>query len=101
MKNPASDFESEWEKRLQQARTDSVPAIDGAALLRAVRNEPLRSPDQGWAAAFSQRFAERRAFTACLASAGVFAILAVWPMWECWQELAWIQMLAPPLGGVS
>ena len=101
MKRPESNFGPEWEKRLQQARADSVPPIDVSALLRVVRSEPLRANDEGWTAAFSQRFAERRAFATCLAGAGAFALLASWPVWECWQELAWVQMLAPTLGGAS
>jgi len=99
MKRPEHNFDPEWEKRLPQARADSVPSIDLPALLRAVRQEPLRANDEGWTAAFSQCFAQRRAFVTCLAGVGAFALLASWPIWECWQELAWVQMLAPTVGG--
>src|SRR5947209_20217724 len=101
MERPESNFESEWEKRVRQARADSVPPTDLPALLRAVRAEPLQANDAGWTAAFAQRFSRPRAFATCLTCAGAFAFLATWPVWECWQELAWLQMLAPPLGGAS
>ena len=101
MKSTPSDFGPDWEKRLQRDRADAVPAVDLPALLRVVRQAEWPVAESGWTAEFYRLFAGRTALATCLAGAGGFALLASWPVWECWQELAWVQMIAPTLGGGS
>lgn len=100
MKIPPSNFDSDWEKLLQRARTDVGPPADAAALLRAVRSAPGEFRG-GWLAEFSALFSSGRVVSGCLAAAAAFAVVASWQVWDAWQDVPWAQMLDSATGGGS
>ncbi|MBI5382613.1 MAG: hypothetical protein HZA31_11990 [Opitutae bacterium] len=91
MKTPP-DPESAWTRLLAQARADTPPPLDQAALLRAVRSEPLPT-SATWSDDFLGLFAPQRVLPACLAGTGALALFASWEIWSVWQALPWAQLL--------
>lgn len=93
-----SDPNSDWENLLARARADQAPAVDLAAVLRAVRKEPY-PPRPDWAADFIGLFASARTLTACAAGIGALALLTSWQAWMFLQDLPWAQLLNSSTGG--
>ena len=98
--NTSPDPDSRWENLLRQAKADVGPSTDVAALLRAVRLEPMAQP-RGWAEDFAALFASTRVIPGCLAGASAFALVATWQVWDSWQALPWVQLLDAAAGGAS
>ncbi|MBL9211537.1 MAG: hypothetical protein JNL92_13790 [Opitutaceae bacterium] len=97
--NQKPDPEHAWARLVNQARQDVGPAIDRAALSRALAAAPP-ALQTTWGAEFAALFASGRMLASCLAGACAVAILASWQAWETWQALPWIQWVATATGGV-
>lgn len=95
MNTPGSnpDPGSRWDKLLNTARSDVPPAVDVAALQRAVRDAELPARTT-WADEFIALFASRRALPAFAAATLVVATLTTWEMVDLWAVLPWAQLLA-------
>ncbi len=87
-----------WNALVSRARADAPPPLDLSATLRAVR---AAAPDStGWLADFTALFATRSAVRTCLLATAAFAVVATWQMWNFWETLPWIQLIAPTSGGL-
>jgi hypothetical protein len=92
MTTPPRPAASNWERLIDRARSDQAPAIDSAALLRAVRQEPLGAA--GWLPDFGAVFARGQTLLVCLLGAGAAAAVAWAQLWSLWQTLPWAQLLS-------
>ena len=93
------DPDSRWEKLVARARDDAPPPVDLAALRQAVRAATF-APHAGWAEEFLGLFSARPVFSACLAGAAAFALVATWQVWDLWQALPWAEWLMETGGGL-
>ncbi len=101
MKPPRSQSDAAWENLVRQARLDAPPAIDRAALSRAIRAETSeRATSLGWIATFVAAFAFRRAVASCLLASAALAALSLWQARDCAGDLAWAQLFLGTTGGL-
>jgi len=98
MKTSPSNPDSRWDELVRQARSDCGPAIDGPALLRAMRQAPVTLRED-WVTEFTALFASARVVPACLAASCAFAGFASWQAWNAWQVLPWAELLSTATGG--